>query len=80
MKTAGLLCLCAMLAGCLPTAMTFTRGDVPEKQFTKDDYECERDARMLPNTTSCQQMRFYETCMKSKAYSPKPGSGSTWAC
>lgn len=75
MKLYAIACMALLtLPGCASKAATYDKGTASEAQFSKERYECERDARMLPTATNCQQMRFYENCMQSKGYTQiKPG-------
>lgn len=51
----------------LPGPAKFSRGEVDQKQFDRDSYECERDARSIRGD-NCAQMNLFETCMKAKGY------------
>lgn len=76
MKIIIVTILCLICAACaLPSPAQFSRGDVDQKQYVKDDYECERDARNIIGG-NCEQMDLFETCMKSKGYAPIPGSAT----
>lgn len=77
MILAAIAALCAACAPMTPTA--FSRGDAEPKQFSKDDYECERDARSVRGN-DCHQMDMYEKCMKSKGYQPIPGTANRGVC
>ncbi len=77
MILAAVAALCAACAPMTPTA--FSRGDADQKQFSKDDYECERDARSVRGN-DCHQMDMYEKCMKSKGYQPIPGTANRGVC
>ena len=63
----GLVCT----ACALPGPAKFSRGEVDQKQFDREAYECERDARNIRGD-NCAQMTLYETCMKSKGYTVIP--------
>jgi len=67
----GLICT----ACALPSPAQFSRGNVDQKQYVKDDYECERDARNIRGG-NCDQMDLFEKCMMAKGYAPIPGSAS----
>lgn len=62
-----------------PSPAEFSRGNVEQKQFDRERYECERDARNI-NGGNCDQMDMYETCMKSKGYAPIPDSAHKGMC
>lgn len=64
---------CAACA--LPSPAQFSRGNVDQKQFDREHYECERDARNIMGG-NCDQMDMFETCMKSKGYTPIPGTAN----
>jgi hypothetical protein len=71
----GLVCTsCA-----LPSPAKFSRGEVDQKQFDREAYECERDARNIRGD-SCTQMDLYETCMRSKGYTEIPNSAEKGLC
>lgn len=74
------LSLCVACTACaLPNPAHFARGDVEKKQFVRDEYECERDARNIRGG-NCDQMDMYETCMKSKGYEPIPDTANKRGC
>lgn len=74
--------LAALLsAGCAQMSPAiFERGSVDQKQFAKDAYECERDARSIQRSGDCGEMEMYETCMRSKGYKEVPGSAQKGLC
>lgn len=51
----------------------FDQGKASPQQFAKDNYECERDAKMIQGG-DCRQMNMYESCMSSKGYQAIPGT------
>lgn len=70
----------ASLASCgTMEPMSFERGTATPEQFRRDDYECERDARMVRGD-SCTQMDMFESCMKAKGYEPIKDSGNKGLC
>ncbi|OGT02860.1 MAG: hypothetical protein A2143_05875 [Gallionellales bacterium RBG_16_57_15] len=76
MKKFTVIVLSLVCAACaLPNPAEFSRGDVDQKQFDRDDYECARDARSI-NGGNCDQMDLFEQCMKSKGYVPIPDSAN----
>lgn len=77
MILAAVVATCAACGHMSPAS--FSRGDVDKKQFAKDDYECERDARNVRGN-DCHQMDMYEKCMKSKGYQPIPGTAAKGFC
>lgn len=60
------LIVAILASGCTLTAAEFRQGS-DEKQFNRDMYECERDARSIRGTV-IEQLRLYESCMLSKGY------------
>lgn len=67
------------ITGCAtPTPASFEQG-ADRKQFLRDDYECERDARQI-NGDACTQIEFYEKCMRSKGYEEIKGSARKGLC
>lgn len=79
MKTLIALSAAMLLSACAMSPPKFAPG-ADQKQFARDDYECERDARGLPNADSCGQMDMYERCMKVRGYEPIAGSGNKGLC
>lgn len=76
MKIIIVTILCLICAACAqPSPAAFSRGEVDQKQFDRDHYECERDARNIRGD-NCDQMDMFETCMKSKGYVPIPDSAN----
>jgi hypothetical protein len=61
----------AMLDQPMPSA--FDPGSASKQQFSKDNYECERDGKNITGS-DCRQMNLYESCMASKGYRPIPGT------
>jgi hypothetical protein len=61
-----IIALSIIASGCTLSAAEFKQGP-DAKQFDRDDYECERDARNIRGTV-IEQMRLYERCMLSKGY------------
>lgn len=80
MKAIIVACLSLMVTACMPSPAVFSPGNVDRNLFNRDDYECERDARSLPNADACAQMSMYERCMKVRGYEPTPGSGNKGLC
>lgn len=71
--------LFVFIAGCAtPTAASFDHGQ-DRKQFDRDEYECERDARSVRGD-SCTQIEVFEKCMRAKGYAEIPGSASKGLC
>lgn len=69
----------AVMSGCAtPTAASFAPGQ-DRKQFNRDEYECERDARSVRGD-SCTQIEVFEKCMRSKGYAEIPGSAAKGLC
>lgn len=79
MKTILAFSSCLLLSACALTAPRFSPGDTDAKQFARDDYECERDARSIQGT-DCTQIDMYEKCMRSKGYKADPGTGNKVGC
>ncbi len=79
MKTLLAASLALLLSACAMAPAKFQPG-ADSKQFARDDYECERDARALPNADSCSQMDMYERCMKVRGYEPIAGSANKGLC
>lgn len=68
-----------LLAGCAaPSPASFEPGS-DQKQFSRDSYDCERDARMIRGD-ACDQIGMYETCMRSKGYVEVKGSAKKGIC
>lgn len=75
-----LIIVALVIAGCaLPQPPYYTKDGVMQQQRDRDDYECERDARMI-RANSCAQIDLYQTCMRSKGYVPQPGTGDMRMC
>lgn len=80
MKKIAIIMLCLACAACGPMEVrSYSPGTADQKQFAKDDYECERDARGL-RANDCEQMDMYEKCMQSKGYQPIQGTGNKGLC
>lgn len=76
MKMILVVVMCLVCAACtLPNPAKFSLGEVDQKQFDREHYECERDARNIRGD-NCAQMNMLETCMKSKGYAPIPGTAN----
>lgn len=75
MKILPVLAITAIAAGCAPmTTATFSRGQTDPAVFARQQYECDRDARIIMGTNT-QQMDLYESCMRSRGYAQTaPGS------
>lgn len=77
-RTVAVAMTAAFVSACgIPEARKYDAGDNP--RFSRERYECERDARSI-NATNCTQMDLYDTCMLSKGYKPIPGTGSRGVC
>lgn len=70
---------CLLLAACAMNPAQFSPGDADPKQFSRDEYECERDARSIRGD-SCDQMLIFERCMRSKGYAEIKGTARRSAC
>ena len=80
MKTVITLSVAALLSACGSLSPSkFSPGQADTKQFDRDGYECERDARSL-RANDCDQMDMYEKCMASKGYQAIQGTANKGLC
>jgi hypothetical protein len=68
----------SMLGCAMPMPASFDPG-ADRKQFSRDEYECERDARQIRGD-ACTQIEFYEKCLRSKGYEEIKGSARKGLC
>jgi hypothetical protein len=57
-----------LLSGCMLQTASFKQGKASNEQYSKDEYQCELDARSLEKATDREQMQMFEKCMESKGY------------
>jgi hypothetical protein len=80
MNKAAIIVACLAISACAQMeSRQYSPGGADKKQFARDEYECERDARSL-RANDCEQMDMFEKCMTSKGYSAIPGTGNKGMC